>query len=223
MTALQPSDKTRFKDASEAEQALREAWDRCLTQGLVHPAILTMEEMAHDKVGPRMHEVRGAKASSPMGSVIGADSAEVTAIDSKLLRAAGPVSAAALQIEAVKKARAEDDDPTTVVLRDELHPPKNDATVRGVVPSAVKPPTPDRRAEKSGGLPMPMATAMPRDGERSRRGDESGAPTIEEKAIVDVLPGARPVASARAIWIAIALVLLVAGGIAAAYYLGYIK
>src|SRR5690349_12070117 len=59
MTALQPSDKARFKDASEAEQALREAWDRCLTQGIVHPAVLAMEETAHDKVGPRMHEPRG--------------------------------------------------------------------------------------------------------------------------------------------------------------------
>ena len=44
MTALQPSDKVRFKDASEAEQALREAWERCLTQGLVHPAVLAMDE-----------------------------------------------------------------------------------------------------------------------------------------------------------------------------------
>src|SRR5436190_17570995 len=85
MTALQPSDRTRFKDASEAEQALREAWDRCLTQGLVHPAVLTMEETAHDKVGPRMHEVRGAKSSASMNQVIGADTAEVTAIDSKLM------------------------------------------------------------------------------------------------------------------------------------------
>src|SRR5437867_1326577 len=47
MTALQPSDKTRFKDASEAEASLREAWDRCLTQGLVHPAILAMGEQSH--------------------------------------------------------------------------------------------------------------------------------------------------------------------------------
>src|SRR5689334_412286 len=80
MTALQPSDRARFKDSSEAEQALREAWDRCLTQGLVHPAVLAMEEMAHDKVGARMHEVRGAKASAPMSQVVGVDTAEVTAI-----------------------------------------------------------------------------------------------------------------------------------------------
>src|SRR5688572_28607334 len=79
MTALQPSDRTRFKDASEAEQALRDAWDRCLTQGLVHPAVLAMEEMAHDKAPVRMHEARISR------SVVGADSAEVTAIDSKMM------------------------------------------------------------------------------------------------------------------------------------------
>src|SRR5215212_7995211 len=119
MTALQPSDRARFKDASEVEQQLREAWDRCLTQGLVHPAVLAMEETAHDKVPARMHEVRGAKLSQPMSQAIGVDSAEVTAIDSKMLAAAvkgGKTSAAALgvaalQIEAVKKTRSEDDDP----------------------------------------------------------------------------------------------------------------
>src|SRR5215510_3136663 len=66
MTALQPSDRTRFKDASEAEQALREAWDRCLTHGLVHPAVLAMEEQPHDKVSSRMHEVRGAPQRPPL-------------------------------------------------------------------------------------------------------------------------------------------------------------
>src|SRR5437763_1963328 len=59
MTALQPSDKTRFKDASEAEAALREAWDRCLMQGIVHPAVLAMDEVPHDKAPPRMHEPKG--------------------------------------------------------------------------------------------------------------------------------------------------------------------
>jgi tRNA A-37 threonylcarbamoyl transferase component Bud32 len=216
MMALQSSDRTRFKDASEAEQALREAWDRCLTQGLVHPAILTMEETAHDKVGARMHEVRGVKASGLMNQVIGVDSAEVTAIDSKMLGAARP--GAALHIEAAKKGRSGDDDPTTLVVRDELKP-KSDGTARGFGGSGSgKTPPPERRGEKSG------PRALPQESELLRRGDESGAPTIEEKAIMDgVAEGARGVAGSRAIWIAIALVLLGAAGIAAAHYLGYIK
>ncbi|HEY4244976.1 MAG TPA: serine/threonine-protein kinase, partial [Kofleriaceae bacterium] len=65
MTALQPSATSRFKDASEAEQALREAWERCLTQGLVHSAVLAMDEVAHDKAPARMHEPRNVVRPPP--------------------------------------------------------------------------------------------------------------------------------------------------------------
>ena len=119
MTALQPSDRTRFKDASEAEQALRDAWDRCLTQGLVHPAVLAMEELAHDKAPARMHEPRVSRA------VVGADSAEVTAIDSKMLAKQPFV------IESSKAPGTGDDDPTRLVVRDERQG-KPDRTERGV-------------------------------------------------------------------------------------------
>ncbi len=92
MTALQPSDRARFKDASEGEQALREAWDRCLTQGLVHPAVLAMEELAHDKAPARMHEPRGgARKPAPPPLVI----------------------------ESSRDARG-DDDPTTLHVREDL-------------------------------------------------------------------------------------------------------
>src|SRR5690349_2775731 len=109
MTALQSSDKARFKDASEAEQALREAWDRCLTQGLVHPAVLAMEEMPHDKVPPRMHEPRGA-AARPVAPIHASDSGEMTAIDEKML-------AKPLAIES-SKPRVGDDDPTVLAVKD---------------------------------------------------------------------------------------------------------
>jgi len=118
MTALEPSDRARFKDASEAEQALREAWDRCLTQGLVHPAVLAMEEMPHDKVSSRMHEPRNVQRPvAPVISVaplLSNDSNEMTAIDDKML-------AASLKIESKKPARDSDDDPTMLQVRvDEL-------------------------------------------------------------------------------------------------------
>src|SRR5512140_2748203 len=86
MTALQPSDRSRFKDASEAEQALREAWDRCLTQGLVHSSVLAMEEQAHDKAAPRFHEPKGAMPRAtpppqvPISPSMFGDSQEMTAI-----------------------------------------------------------------------------------------------------------------------------------------------
>ncbi len=111
MTALQSSDRTRFKDASEAEQALREAWDRCLTQGLVHPAVLAMEEMPHDKVPPRMHEPRGVPARAPV-PLLANDSNETTAIDDKML-------AKPLAIESGKPGRIGDDDPTVLSVREE--------------------------------------------------------------------------------------------------------
>jgi eukaryotic-like serine/threonine-protein kinase len=110
MTALQSSDRARFKDASEAEQALREAWDRCLTQGLVHPAVLAMEEMPHDKVPPRMHEPRGA-AARPVAPIHASDSGEMTAINEKML-------AKPLAIESSKPGRVGDDDPTVLAVRD---------------------------------------------------------------------------------------------------------
>ena len=204
MMALEPSDRARFKDASEAEGALREAWDRCLTQGLVHPAVLTMEETAHDKVGPRMHEVRGVKSSAPLVRPVGVDSAEVTAIDGNMLGAAAGAAGAGspFHIESVKKGRSGDDDPTTLLVRDDLRPPKLDA----------KAPMPERRTDRSGAQPM------------FGRGDESGAPTIEEKAITGShLAEGAAAAGPRVIWIAIAIVLLVVAGIAAAHYLGLIK
>src|ERR1051326_7282383 len=102
MTALQSSDRTRFKDASEAEQALREAWDRCLTQGLVHPAVLAMDETPHDKAPARMHEPRGLpKVVGRMP--IGATSEELTAVPAE------PPRPPALAIESTR-ARPGDDD-----------------------------------------------------------------------------------------------------------------
>ncbi|HEX4421334.1 MAG TPA: serine/threonine-protein kinase [Kofleriaceae bacterium] len=108
MTALQSSDRARFKDSSEAEQALRDAWDRCLTQGLVHPAVLAMDETSHDKVGSRMHEARGIARSSVAVPIQPHDSAELT-VDEDLPNTP-------LTIES-KKQRITDDDPTMLQVR----------------------------------------------------------------------------------------------------------
>ncbi|MBA3538888.1 MAG: serine/threonine protein kinase [Deltaproteobacteria bacterium] len=110
MTALQPSDKTRFKDASEAETALREAWERCLTQALVHPAVLAMEELPHDKVPPRMHEPKAGSRPPPLPVISAAPAPDPFVIES------GGV-------------RSDDNDPTTLHVRNDLKP-KDDATAR---------------------------------------------------------------------------------------------
>ncbi|MEJ7603631.1 MAG: serine/threonine-protein kinase [Kofleriaceae bacterium] len=122
MTALQSSDRQRFRDAGEAEQALRDAWDRCLTQGLVHPAVLAMEETPHDKVGARMHEAKGSPLRPPPPpQPIHGDMSEVTINTSQ-----------PFVIESSRE-RIGDDDPTTIVTRDEMRPPKSDPTSRGVM------------------------------------------------------------------------------------------
>jgi serine/threonine protein kinase len=114
MTALQPSDRSRFKDASEAEQALRDAWDRCLTQGLVHPAVLAMDELPHDKVSSRMHEPRNVPrqpmAAPAVVPILSNDSSEMTAVDDEML-------GKPLTIESKKAARISDDDPTMLQVR----------------------------------------------------------------------------------------------------------
>jgi len=144
MTALQPSDKSRFRDAAEAEQALREAWDRCLTQGIVHPAVLAMDETPHDKAPARMHEPRGvaptAARSSPL--TLG-DSQELTAISDK----PKPFS-----IES-SRSRPGDDDPTKLMIRDEpMKQPKGDVTARGVGPEPA--------VHKSGARPAPVSDSV---------------------------------------------------------------
>ncbi|MGE0868207.1 MAG: serine/threonine-protein kinase [Kofleriaceae bacterium] len=120
LTALQPSDSRRFKDASEAEQALREAWDRCLTQGLVHPAVLAMDELSHDKAPVRMHEPRGGTTNvDPNTSLPGK----------------------ALVIESASSGREVDDDPTTVLVRPEDMKTKSDQTSKGIGSAPFKRPS----------------------------------------------------------------------------------
>ena len=133
MTALEPSDRARFKDASEAEQSLRDAWDRCLTQGLVHPAVLAMEETTHDKAPPRFHQPRGAHArvsAEPVGPVGHAGRDE--RVHAPPPAPAPPQAPAPFVVESSKGPRVGDDDPTVLQIRDERRPAQ-DATTRPVV------------------------------------------------------------------------------------------
>jgi serine/threonine protein kinase len=152
MTALQPSDTKRFKDASEAERALREAWDRCLTQGLVHPSVLAMDETPHDKAPVRMHEPRNVQRLSPPSTLppinvaAFSDSSETTAIDDKIPAKAAAMKQQHLVVESSKGRRGDEDDPTTLHVREEAVAKikgkgKVDPTSRGVV-SIEKTPSP---------------------------------------------------------------------------------
>ena len=197
MTALQPSAGTRFKDASEAEQALRDAWDRCLTQGLVQPAVLAMEETPHDKAPLRMHEARTTAPKIPIGT----DSDEMTALDDRMLKK----GKAPLVVESGKKGRIGDDDATLLHVRDEK-PAKGDATARGVGSSGKAPASSPKNPDHDG------------SGVRTQ-------PDEIDTDLVDTLPPAAPaVGSAIAkrktskLPLIVLLVLLLAGAAGAGLY-----
>jgi len=198
MTALQPSHTARFKDASEAEQALRDAWDRCLTQGLVHPAVLAMEETPHDKAPARMHEPRNA---TPIASKVpvGTDSDEMTALDDKMLK-----KPKQLVVESVKK-RVGDDDPTMLHNRAEK-PAKGDSTWHGV--------------GSGGKAPAPVLNPSARD-----RNDASGSRKQQDEVVTDVVSAQSPavgksIANRKSskVPLVILLVLLLGGAAAAGLY-----
>ncbi len=125
MKALQSSAEHRFRDGAEAEASLREAWGRCLTQGLVHSAVLAMDEMPHDKVPAQMHVPRGALANGPMpvaAQLAGAGSG-LRAIPQAPMgpQIPGGAAPAISTLDAAMSALDRlDDDPTTIMSRDEL-------------------------------------------------------------------------------------------------------
>jgi len=213
MTALQPSDTKRFKDASEAEQALREAWDRCLTQGLVHPAVLAMDETPHDKAPVRMHEPRGgARPYVPPPHVASfADTNETTAIDDKIPAKAKALKEQQLVVESTKGRRGEDDDPTTLMVREEAaaRAKLKDATTRGVAP-VEKTPAPIKSAPPPDTIPEGATST------RDTKSDERlSSPPVVGKGMRERQSRPMP----RALLIVIA-VLLLAGATAVGLYVG---
>jgi serine/threonine-protein kinase len=240
MNALQPGSGRRFKDASEAEQSLRESWDRCLTQGLVHPAVLAMDEISHDKAPVRMHEARNSRPMQHAQQKGVVDTSEVTAIDQKPLQQP-------FVIESNKKNRVtSDDDPTMLVVRDEVAKMKGEATSRGIgiVPGPSTGKTPAPQLDKGSGK-RPIAEPTDKgSGQREVKGSiklkqveptklqgasarmkehESlvASDTEPQKTISPAAAHGRPLS--RALLIALVAILVIAGAFAALYYGHVIK
>jgi serine/threonine-protein kinase len=108
MRALSPDTSVRFKDGSQAESALRKAWENCLRQNLVTPASLAGDEMPHERVGGEMHST-GSFGPAP------AVPREAAPAGPSTQRDAAPAAPPALVIES---ERVSDDDPTTIMIRD---------------------------------------------------------------------------------------------------------
>ncbi len=205
MTALQPSDKTRFKDASEAEAALREAWDRCLTQGLVHPAVLAMDEIPHDKAPVRMHEPRGVvRPVLPVATAF-SDTNETTAIDNRIAE-----KAQALVIESKGKPRG-DDDPTTLMVRDDVvakPTKKGDPTRQGLGGIQKTPPPEKVKNDTIEDMPARIDSEV-----------ATNPPSAKARTPVPASKAKQPDNMSRVLMIAIA-VLLLAGATAVGLYVG---
>jgi hypothetical protein len=117
MHALEPQAQNRLKDGADAEAALREAWERCLTQGLVAPAALAGEEIPHDKVGSTMHgRVTNPQAWADQSQA--GRAADATRRDPPRDRGGGR---SPVVIESGERGTG-DDDPTRILIRDDLKP-----------------------------------------------------------------------------------------------------
>ncbi len=201
MTAIQPSATARYKDGSDAEAALREAWERCLTQGIIQPAVLAMEETPHDKVPPRMHEVRSGGARPPPPPTPGSRPEERFVIESS-----------------GDRERIGDDDPTKLVVRDEGKG-KGDATVRGIGSgprNAQKPAATDAEPTLDDALSSISDSPTPKPGPLPKKpaAKKAAGPMIG-RAIAE-----RGKGSNKLLWIILVGLLVLAGGLVALYYLG---
>jgi tRNA A-37 threonylcarbamoyl transferase component Bud32 len=128
MTALDPTPARRFRDAAEAEQQLRKAWEHCLREGLVAPMALAGDEVPHDRAGTTMH----AAVTKPIKTLpppVPVTTGELAAIDDDLaetmvddhpghvtVRQTGPDGTGRYPLQ-VDGPRIGDDDPTRLVVR----------------------------------------------------------------------------------------------------------
>lgn len=183
MQALHPSTEVRFKDGMEAEEALKRAWDECLQRDMVKMASMTGNEVPHEKAGPAMHHTVPLRRDVGGGDGGRPDPAGQLVISSS--QAVG------------------DDDPTTIMARDE-----------GMVQDTLV----DRRERVLNTEDRIMAQARET---QARVGDGLG---IEDRARQTAMrgPGSRPQqpqTPRRTTLIVLLVLLALAAGGATAYYL----
>jgi serine/threonine-protein kinase len=219
MTALQPSATTRFKDGQDAEQALRTAWERCLTEGHIHPAVLAMEETSHDKAAVRFHEAKAMARPSPVSVGLG-DSGELTAVDAKMMaKAKQPL------VVETGRGRVGDDDPTMLVVRDEaikgMAKAKADATARGVgmgTTGSGKTPAPERKSQNMKAADdTPVTERTKLNGSPDTEVDRAQTP---DGPVIGRAVAERNRPMSRGKWIAIVAVLVLVAAAAGLYFGG---
>jgi serine/threonine-protein kinase len=127
MRALSPGSGNRMRDGADAEAALKEAWERCLKEGLVSPMAFAGEELPHEKVGATMH---GGVTNPKAASQGWGPASQVTKIERP---PASPAQAAAQVARTVEPPgtdapHEDDEDPGQTTARREP-PPKGPPTL----------------------------------------------------------------------------------------------
>ena len=133
MTALGATPEARYKNATDAEEALRRAWEQSLNRGLIPTSCLVGEEIPHERVGAQMHIKRGGQDENAPTEKLAASGAQPAAPAPPTL----PEGKQPLLVIESSDGRVSDEAPTQVLVRDSISGPGE----RGASPAALSPKT----------------------------------------------------------------------------------
>jgi hypothetical protein len=216
LVALDPSGSRRYKDAAEAEVALRKAWEGCLRDGLVTPMALAGDEVAHERAGKQMHAAvtsqtrtdhRGSASTAPQTAVLHTEDL-VAAPDTDVGGDTDPGQVTArrdggamLVVQPMGKGRVGDDDPTRVLNRDDRRDDK-----------------PAAKADAKGGKAKPGSKPGEKSSDRNDRRDRNEK--SGDKVVKTTREGVkRPVPPSKAPWIFLMVLVASIAAVVTAYVL----
>jgi serine/threonine-protein kinase len=223
LVALDPSVNKRYKDAAEAEVALRKAWEGCLRDGLVTPMALAGDEVPHERAGKQMHAAvtsqtktdhRGSASTAPQTAALRTEDILAGGPDTDIGGDTDPGQVttrrdgggAMLVVQPMGKGRVGDDDPTRVLARGD-EPRSEKVPKPGSKPS-------ERSGEKAGEKSSDRharSEKSDRGGERDRSGDRVVKVTREGVK--------RPAPPSKAPWIFLMVLVASIAAVVTAYVL----
>ncbi len=247
MRALSPSTKQRYKDGCEAEEALRAAWQKCLTSNLVMPASLAGDEVPHERVGAEMHSTSqiATRPEEPpsVTEERGSDNQET-----RIERPRPPARAAdrgrgkqhqpILVIESGSDA-VSDNDPTRLMIRsidvddadtrpeeaiqgevgERVASTQNDPDAADKAKAAARKRSQSPARAREATAETPPASKSKKKQKKDKKAKKAKKADKDKRADkADKRPATRP-RVALGFWIALVLAVLVAGAGAAAFYL----
>ena len=238
LVALDPSATRRYKDAAEAEAALRKAWDGCLREGLVSPAALAGDEVAHERAGKTMHAAVTSQSKSERvgASSLGSAGASYDGLHTEDLlvgdetdpgqvtaRREGPGGGgggegAMLVVQPTGKGRVGDDDPTRVVHRDERGG-AGGVSGSGVRPAAKSGKTPIEKSAGGAAGGASGARAAGKAGAKAGGSAGKSAKPRDDEAVSQKRDLVRPPPPSKAPWIFVMVLVASIAAVITAYLL----